>query len=80
MENEKELNRELKLEDLKGVAGGGIGVSDLVKRPAGFHCPQCEGVVPATVEQIIAGVSVVCPHCGLHMRLTADGPVIETTE
>ena len=42
MENEKELNTELKLEDLEGVAGGGIGVSDPAKRPSGMPCPQCK--------------------------------------
>ena len=64
MENERELNAELKLEDLEGVAGG---VS--ANRPTGMPCPQCGGFIPTSMEQIMIEHVIECPHCGLRLRI-----------
>ena len=62
MENEKNLKAELKLEDLETVAGG-------AERPFGMPCPQCNGFMPLSREQIITEKSVTCPHCGLRLNI-----------
>lgn len=64
MENEKELNAELSLEDLEGIAGGVDA-----NRPSGMPCPECKGFIPVTMQQIMTEHVIECPHCGLRLRI-----------
>jgi len=77
MENEKELNTELKLEDLERVAGGVAA-----NRQSGMPCPQCHGFIPTNMEQIAREHIIECPHCGLRLNINRpeNGLALETVE
>ncbi|MCR4849928.1 MAG: hypothetical protein K5870_01585 [Lachnospiraceae bacterium] len=49
-----EDNKEVKTEDLKLVAGGGIGM---------IPCPSCGADVPVSEKTFINGGRIVCPVC-----------------
>ena len=38
-------------------------------RPSGMPCPQCNGFIPVSMQQIITDSAIICPHCGLRLTI-----------
>jgi len=36
---------------------------------SGMKCPNCDGFIPISMYQILAGSSVFCPRCGLRLDI-----------
>ena len=48
-------------DDLEKISGG-AGT-----RPTGMPCPNCNGFMPISMQQIIVEPVITCPHCGLRL-------------
>lgn len=48
-------------------------------RPSGMPCPQCNGFIPISMQQIITDSAIICPHCGLRLNINQQEsrPAIE---
>ena len=46
-----------------------VGVTQQAQRPSGMPCPQCNGFIPVSMQQIITDSSILCPHCGLRLNI-----------
>lgn len=38
-------------------------------RLSGMPCPQCNGFIPVSMQQIITDSAIICPHCGLRLTI-----------
>lgn len=54
-----------------------VATGGLKDRPPGLICPQCEGVIPVTMQQIICESFITCPHCGFQIKLNPESPAIQ---
>ena len=63
----REKAKDYILEDsnLAAVVGG---VSYQNEQP-GLECPRCHAFISTTMEQVIKGGALICPHCDLHLTI-----------
>lgn len=38
-------------------------------KTSGMSCPQCGGYIPLSLEELLTGRSITCPHCNLHLTI-----------
>lgn len=38
-------------------------------KTSGMSCPQCGGYIPLSLEELLTGRSITCPHCDLHLTI-----------
>lgn len=38
----------------------------------GVPCPECEFVIPTTMEMLLSGEPIVCPMCGLALHVDQE--------
>ena len=55
--------KELTEEDLKNVLGGNAVNNDQLL------CPRCKEPIGTTLEQVIKSKSIICPNCGLRLKI-----------
>ena len=67
MENE---TQKLDMNELVQAAGG-MGAADL-PRVHGLFCPNCQGFIQYTGEQIKDANYLECPHCGFKLNIAQD--------
>lgn len=43
------------------------------QQPTGFNCPVCSGFVPVSMLQLLNAENILCPNCGLEIRINEEG-------
>ncbi len=38
-------------------------------KTSGMSCPQCGGYIPLSLEELLTGRSITCPHCDLQLTI-----------
>lgn len=66
----KSFKQEASAEVMDAVSGGN-------DRPSGIACPQCDGFIPVTMQQVQTSSSIACPHCGYRLDIGTQNIAIE---
>ena len=75
MENKENNNeiREITQEELDKIVGGYIPdrprMQQHQQKAPGICCPQCNNVIPITIQQLAFSSVLFCPTCGLKLNI-----------